>query len=229
MTVLKEYKPMLKSFLESGVFESLDKRYFKLCDRSSSLKNIINWDKLDKEKIYQKFISKFNSSITSDNDFFNKLLHFDLENSLTGLLHVEDRVSMACSIESRVPLLNHKLIEFLATIPENEKIKPKNMKYLLKEAFKDVIPDEILNRKDKMGFPVPLNDWIKNNELKSFFKKLIISLKDRNLEYLNISDNILEKLNNTSSFSREYWILLNIELWYQTFYDKFNEFKKMIS
>jgi asparagine synthase (glutamine-hydrolysing) len=228
ISVLKEYKPMLKEFLQDGTFDTLDKRYFRLCDRSTSIKDIINWDKLNQMETTEIFINKFNNQNIPKNDYFNKMLHFDLENSLPALLHVEDRVSMAWGLESRVPLLNHKLIEYVSSIPENVKINPGNMKFLLKETYKNELPDEILNRKDKMGFPVPLNDWIKNVELNQYFKDLMKNLKGRNLEYLNISDNIINSLDNGSSFSRQYWILMNIELWYQTFFDKFKDFRDLL-
>lgn len=227
MPVMKNYKPMLKKYLKKDVFENLDKRYFCLCDRSDDLNKIINWDNLNKDNIKKKFLDKFNYKCINDEDIFNKMLHFDLENSLQGLLHVEDRVSMAWGVESRVPLLNHILIEYLASIPEKNKINPSNMKFLLKKSCLDILPEEILNRKDKMGFPVPINDWIKNNELNVFFKNLMSSLKNRDLPFLKISDNLLNEL-NSETFTREYWILLNIELWYQEFYDKFKTFKNML-
>ena len=229
LTILKEYKPMLKTFCEKGMFETLDKRYFRLCDRSNVMNNIIHWDKLNKEQVFEKYLNKFNNQILPENDFFNKMLHFDLENSLPALLHVEDRVSMAWGVESRVPLLNHKLVEYLASIPENVKINPSNMKYLLKETYGSELPDEILNRKDKMGFPVPLNDWIKKDDLKEYFKDLMKNLKQRNLKFLNINNTLITNLETCDTFTRQYWILMNIELWYQTFYDRFNEFKLMIA
>ena len=228
ISVLKEYKPMLKEFLKEGTFDSLDQRYFRLSDRSSSIKDIINWDTLNQIETKEIFINKFNNKTIPEDDYFNKMLHFDLENSLPALLHVEDRVSMAWGVESRVPLLNHKIIEYISSIPENVKINPGNMKFLLKETYKNELPDEILNRKDKMGFPVPLNDWIKNVELNQYFKDLMNNLKKRNLYFLNIPDDLISNLDNGSSFSRQYWILMNIELWYQTFFDKFNDFKCLL-
>ena len=222
---LQQYKPMLKNFWSNNLFESLDKRYLSLCDKSYSLNEIVKWKNLNKSLIEKHFLDKFNNSSIPDENIFNKMLKFDMENSLPALLHVEDRVSMAWSVESRVPFLNHHLIELVASVPEDIKVNPKNMKYLLKKAYEDLIPEEILNRKDKMGFPVPLNDWIKNGQLKDLFKDLIQSLKKRDLCFLNISEELIKKLDNGDSFSRQYWILLNLELWYQEFYDKFTTFK----
>ena len=98
------------------------------------------------------------------------------------------------------------------------KIEKGNPKSLLKESFKEEIPDEIINRKDKMGFPVPLNNWF-NGKLRNFILDLIKNLKERNLEYLNITDKFMYELNNTTKFSRKIWILLSLELWYQNYFD----------
>ena len=70
-------------------------------------------------------------------DYFNKMLDFDLKYCLPALLQVEDRMSMAWSVESRVPIINHTLIEYVAKIPENMKIEKGNPKSLLKESFKE--------------------------------------------------------------------------------------------
>jgi asparagine synthase (glutamine-hydrolysing) len=218
MSILKEYKPMIKHFMKNGMFEDLDKRYFHLINRSEELNDMINWNILNKNKIYNMFIEKFNNINIPETDFFNKMLNFDLEYSLPGLLHVEDRVSMAWGLESRVPFINHKLIEFMATIPEDIKINSGNMKHLLKKSFNNILPDEIINRKDKMGFPVPLNIWF-NNELKPYFINIIKSLINRKLDYLNIDENFLEQFIKNPKFSRSCWVLLNIELWYQNYFD----------
>ena len=129
ISILKEYKPMLKEFFKEGLFDNLDERYYKLCNRSNSINNIINWEVFNQKETKKIFLNKFNNSNIPKDDFFNKMLQFDLENSLPALLQVEDRVSMAWGLESRVPLLNHKLIEYMSSIPENIKINPGNMKF----------------------------------------------------------------------------------------------------
>ena len=151
------------------------------------------------------------------------MLDFDLKYALVGLLQVEDRVSMACSIESRVPLINHKIIEYMAKVPEELKVNYGNMKYLLKKTKGHLLPEDVLYRKDKMGFPVPLNIWIKK-ELKDFYNKNIESLKKRNLPYLNLKNEDIIK--DTNQFSRKNWVLLMFELWYQNTFDEFENIKK---
>jgi asparagine synthase (glutamine-hydrolysing) len=78
------------------------------------------------------------------------------KNVLLPLLHIEDRNSMAHSVESRLPFMDYKLVEFCINIPANQKIKGLNTKYILKEAMKDYLPSEVYNRKDKIGFATPL-------------------------------------------------------------------------
>ena len=218
MQVLKQYIPMLKNFWKEGLFEKLNDRYFSLIDRSDSLKDIINWDIIDKKKIKEIFYRQFDNDYIPTSDFFNKMMDFDLKYSLPALLHVEDRVSMAWGVESRVPILDHNIIEYTASIPESKKIKQGNLKYLLKEVFSDILPNEILDRKDKMGFPVPLNNWF-NGKLKEFILGLVISLKNRNLTYLHLTNEFIIQLETTRKFSRKIWVLISLELWYQNYFD----------
>ena len=87
------------------------------------------------------------------------MTHFDFKCLLPALLHVEDRMSMAHGLESRVPLLDHPLIEFAATLPADIKFEGGQTKHLLKTACAGVLPAPLIERRDKMGFPVPLKEW----------------------------------------------------------------------
>src|SRR5439155_14783508 len=91
----------------------------------------------------------------SDADtLLNRLLYVDTKSYLHELLMKQDQMSMAASVESRVPFLDHKLVEFTARLPERLKLRGGTTKYILREAMRDVLPAEILTR-GKMGFPVP--------------------------------------------------------------------------
>ncbi len=81
------------------------------------------------------------------------MTHFDFKTLLPALLQVEDRVSMAHGLESRVPLLDHRLIELAATIPADIKFRDGDMKHVFKKATEPILPAEIIERTDKMGFP----------------------------------------------------------------------------
>ena len=80
------------------------------------------------------------------------MTHFDMLTNLPGLLQVEDRVSMAVSLESRVPLLDRRIVDLISRMPASMKFKGGELKYLLKKTIKNVMPEAIMNRKEKMGF-----------------------------------------------------------------------------
>src|SRR6185436_12385248 len=91
--------------------------------------------------------------------YFDRMTHFDFKTLLPALLQVEDRVSMAHGLESRTPFVDHHVVEFAATLPAIVKFRGGDLKHSLKRALGDVVPSEILARKDKMGFPIPLTQW----------------------------------------------------------------------
>ena len=210
---------MMKSFWKSDAFEPMDRRYFNLLNRIGTTTNFLHKDiaqKCGSEIIFEKFARYFNDSETKS--YFNKMTHFDMQGSLPGLLQVEDRVSMAVSIESRVPLLDRRIVDLISTMPAGMKFKGGEMKYLLKKTINNFMPKEIMERKDKMGFPVPLHLWSKNKG-KDFIMDTLLSkkAKERNI----INTNYVEQLINTQQpFSRGLWGLLSLELWYKQFIDK---------
>lgn len=132
---------------------------------------------------------------------------------------------MAHGLESRVPLLDHPLVEFLATVPADVKFKGGQMKQMVKTVFKDTLPRPIVERRDKMGFPVPLKEWFEG-PLKSFVSDTFDGQRRKHRPYLN-SDVIISNFGNASRFSRKVWGLLSLELWHQRFHDRAIEFRAM--
>jgi len=225
--LLREYKPMMKEFWREGLFDPLDERYFRLVDRSTDMPTEIDWNSLSKEAVFNSFRKIFNNENNVKKEaYFDKMTHFDFKCLLPALLQVEDRMSMAHGLESRVPLLDHKIIEFAATIPADVKFKNGALKHLLKSEYASVLPQEIINRRDKMGFPVPLKEWF-GNELKTFVTDIFADLNKNNRPYIN-SKEVLKNFGNESRFSRKAWGLLSLEIWHQQFHDKAAEYKKMI-
>jgi len=222
---LKNYQPLLKRFWKNGLFEDMDKRYFSLIDRTPSLSTEINWEALDKYSPYDTFRSIFYGKNVRKKSYFDLMTHFDFKTLLPALLHVEDRVSMAHGVESRVPLLDRPYVELAATIPSNIKFENGNMKHIFKKSIKKYIPREILNRKDKMGFPTPFSMWSKN-ELKSFIVDTLSSRKAKQRDLIN-NENVMIKMSQEGEFGRSLWGFLSLELWQQEFHDKQNKFKKM--
>jgi asparagine synthase (glutamine-hydrolysing) len=154
------------------------------------------------------------------------MTHFDFKCLLPALLHVEDRMSMAHGLESRVPLLDHRLIEFVASVPADVKFKDGRMKHLLKQTFADVLPRSILERRDKMGFPVPLKEWFEG-ELKDMINDIFRSRRAAERPFIN-SRAVLDGLNGSERFSRKLWGLLSLELWFQLFHDRASEYRQML-
>src|SRR5262249_32844518 len=101
-----------------------------------------------------------------------QILYADQKTYLVELLMKQDQMSMACSIESRVPFMDHTFVEFSTRIPDALKIKGTTQKYILKKAVKDLLPDEIIHRK-KMGFPTPLKQWLRDERAGAQFQTLL--------------------------------------------------------
>jgi asparagine synthase (glutamine-hydrolysing) len=201
----------------------MDKRYFRLINRAPSLKDEINWEILGDYDPFEPFAAIFNGTNVGKEAYFDKMTHFDFKTLLPALLHVEDRMSMAHGLESRVPFLDEKIVELAATIPADIKFKNGEMKRILLRAFSKDLPEVVLNRKDKMGFPVPINEWFKN-ELKEFVSTIFLDSPQRDI--IN-KDLIVKKIDHEPQFGRKIWGLLSLELWFQEFYDKFEFFKNL--
>ncbi len=226
--ILKEYKPLIKQFWSAGLFEEMDKRYFSLIDRSSDMKDEINWHELDTQQVFRDFSTIFNNpSNVKKEAYFDKMTHFDFKCLLPALLQVEDRMSMAHGLESRVPLLDHPLVEFVATIPADIKFQGGNMKHLLKKVYAGVLPERIIKRRDKMGFPVPLKNWFEG-DIKEYITDLLSS-KDFESRFFVNKKSIFNGVGQEHSFSRKYWALLSLEIWHKRFHDQASQWKKIVA
>ena len=224
---LQNYKPLLKKFFSDGLFDPIDKRYFNLINRSPDLGNEIRWENLQVSNPFEKFQKIFNGDNVGKDSYFDKMTHFDFKTLLPALLQVEDRMSMAHSLESRVPFLDHAVVEFAATMPADVKFKDGSLKMVLVNAMKNELPKEILDRKNKMGFPVPLNDWIKKGIVHDFVNDIFHSDKAKSREYFNHNE-IIKGIQNQNAFGRKAWGLLSLEIWQQQFHDQHQKFKNLI-
>lgn len=225
--LLREYKPLMKEFWREGLFDDLAHRYFRLIDRSTDMVGEVDWAMLNKENVFESFCSIFNNQDNVRKEaYFDKMTHFDFKCLLPALLHVEDRMSMAHGLESRVPLLDHPLVEFLATVPADVKFMGGQMKQLIKTAYQEMLPKAVLERRDKMGFPVPLKEWF-DGSLKGFVFDVFSEPRSKHRPFFN-SDVVLSSFGEQSRFSRKTWGLLSLELWHQRFHDRAVEFRAMV-
>ncbi len=216
LPILQTYKPMLQGLWKDGLFDSPDKRYFKLIDRSEGMSHLFTPGVFDAGySPFESFQKIFNREEL--HSMVNRMTYFDLKGSLPALLHVEDRTSMAASIESRVPLLDHRIVEFMARIPPNIKFAGGRMKHLFKESVRHTVPAPIFERKDKMGFPTPLTQWTKG-VAKDFVRDTLLSERVRQRGLYNFKA-IEKALDSEREFGRVVWGLLCLELWHQIYID----------
>ena len=144
----------------------------------------------------------------------NKLLYVDTKTYLHELLMKQDQMSMAASIESRVPFLDHHLVEFAARMPEHMKIRGMTTKYVLRKIMTGVLPQAILNRR-KMGFPVPVGAWLRGP-----YRHLLdeFVLGHRALARGLFDENALRRLvashtSGDANHAERVWSLINLEMW----------------
>lgn len=213
---LSGYEGMIQNLFKSNVFGETDQKYYQLIDRNEGNAKIFSNDVFSKDySTFNEFQDIFKKA--GNDSILNSMLHFDLKGSLPALLHVEDRTSMAASIESRVPLLDHRIVEFLATVPEEIKFKNGNMKHLFKRVIEGKIPDAVYNRTDKMGFPTPLTSWLSGSS-KEFVRDILLSEKARSRGLYNIQE--VEKfVENQQEFGRVIWGLMCMEMWHRIYID----------
>ena len=130
-------------------------------------------------------------------------------------------MSMAHGVESRVPMLDHRLVELAATIPANIKFQNGELKRLLRVAFADQLPQAIRERKDKMGFPVPIQQWVRaGGAVREFLLDTFRSRRARQRGYLTPGFDIEALMAREGPFSRNIWAVLSLELWQQQFHDQ---------
>jgi asparagine synthase (glutamine-hydrolysing) len=152
---------------------------------------------------------------TKGEDTLNKMLYFDTKTWLVDdLLIKADRMSMAASLELRVPFLDYRLVEFAATIPSKHKIKKGEGKYPLKKMMEGILPNDIIYRK-KMGFPTPLKLMFQN-ELRDYAENLLLSNETKLHQFFKksrIEQLIKEHNNNKFDHHKTLWQLVVLEEW----------------
>jgi asparagine synthase (glutamine-hydrolysing) len=159
---------------------------------------------------FTKYLTELNGA-----DYLGQELFSDIKTYLCDDILVKvDRMSMANSLEARVPFLDHKFIEFVATIPSGMKLKGFESKYVLKKAMSRILPKEILYR-DKQGFSIPIKNWLKN-ELKPLMEEVLSSIRVKREGFFNpgyIDRLKAEHLNGVENHSHRLWALMVFEIW----------------
>jgi asparagine synthase (glutamine-hydrolysing) len=132
----------------------------------------------------------------------------------------QDQMSMATSVESRVPFLDHKLVEFTCRLPERLKLRGGTTKYILREAMKGVLPEPILTR-SKMGFPVPIGAWFRDSH-RSVIDEYLLGERaiSRGIFNPDFVLNIVRRHQlGGENHDERLWALVNFEIWQRQFFD----------
>lgn len=153
-------------------------------------------------------------------ELLDRLLYSDIKTYLHELLMKQDQMSMAASIESRVPFLDHRLVEFSSRMPSRMKLRNGSTKWVLREAMKGILPDEIISR-EKMGFPVPLAKWLRTTHRHVLDDYV---LGDRALARGIFNESFVRRLvaehTAGADHSERLFRLINFEIWMRRFIDK---------
>ena len=151
----------------------------------------------------------------------DRLLYADLKTYLVELLMKQDQMSMAASIESRVPFLDHPLVEFAAGLSPRMKLRGLTTKWILREAVKALLPASILTRR-KMGFPVPFGLWMRGSGA-NLAREVLLDGRARErgvTDHAAVKQLIDAHANGTTEGGDAIWALMNLELWFRTFIDR---------
>jgi asparagine synthase (glutamine-hydrolysing) len=166
----------------------------------------------------QNYFNNIAGNLTAENSI-EKLMELDMQTYLPyDILTKIDIASMSNSLELRSPFMDHKLIEFVNSLPLKYKQSFSDRKKILKDSFSDIIPDNLRNRK-KMGFGVPISSWLKN-EWKNKSNELILDgngIKNGYFSKKDLSTILLQHQNNKTDNSYLIWSLMIFELWYNQF------------
>lgn len=213
--VLKKYGPLMSARLEDYYLSrtSSPYQYFNQTPVIYSPEMLRHVNKTESMSVSRNFMSsRFGDGLVE------KMLYVDTKTWLPDdLLIKADRMTMANSVELRVPFLDHKVMEFAAGLPRNQKVRGWKMKYLLKKALAKHVPNEILNRR-KAGFPVPYATWLRN-DLRGFVCDTLLDSKSMSRGYFEKAavENLIKSNIESGSYPKEIFSLVILELWHRTF------------
>jgi asparagine synthase (glutamine-hydrolysing) len=153
--------------------------------------------------------------IEKENSSLRKILYFDQTSWLhDNLLERGDRMTMAASLEARMPFMDYQLAEYVSSLPDKYRLRGNTSKWLLREGMKQLLPDEIINR-PKVGFRVPVSDWFRG-EMKDYLHDHLLGRDSKTIDLYKRE--VLERYINEHSKGRQnheklLWTLLNLEVW----------------
>ena len=159
--------------------------------------------------------------LDTGDDWLSAVQHWDLDAYLPqDILTKVDRMTMAHSIEARPPLIDHRIVEFAATVPARFRLHDGQTKYLFKQAMRGVLPDHIIDR-PKHGFAVPLAQWLRK-DLATFARDILLSPTARRRGVFNLPhvERLLQLNDRGRNLDLQLWTILSLELWCRRFLDR---------
>ncbi len=213
---IAKFSPLLNTSFESYYYSRTSTPVSYFNSRADELYSKDFADCVDKESSLSVLKELFRHA--ERYDVVNKLLYVDTKTWLTDdLLLKADKMTMANSIELRVPLLDHRILEFAASLPANYKLRRFTTKYIAKRVLGGRVPSEILNR-PKTGFPVPYGLWLRT-DLKDWLSDVLLdgtTLARGYFERKAITRLLAENL-RSGAYSKELFSLATLELWHRSF------------
>ncbi len=170
--------------------------------------------------IVEKLLDQIGSA-RPDADFLSRMTYLELKLRLPELLLMRvDKITMATSVEARVPFLDHELVEYAMGIPQNLKIRGKTGKHILKRSLESILPHDLLYAKKK-GFGAPIREWFRSKQAASAVDQIFGSamVKRQYLNYDHVRRLLDEHKSGRSDVSFQLWALLNLSLWYDRWID----------
>ena len=188
--------------------------------RPGQLRALLRDDVFDEVSRHDPLAASLAALEPKGGDWLSAIQYNDLEHYLPlDILTKVDRMTMAHSIEARPPLLDHKLVEFAATVPAHMRLRNGTTKYIFKRAMRGILPDAIIDR-PKQGFAVPLAKWFRG-ELSGFTRDLLLSPTCRHRGFFKSSyiEQLLRQHDQGRDLSLQLWTVLSFELWCRRFLD----------
>ncbi|MBL7131196.1 MAG: asparagine synthase (glutamine-hydrolyzing) [Candidatus Omnitrophica bacterium] len=191
---LKNYHSLARYFWSNRMFGELSERYFDLTKRGIPETGMP--------------LKRIKAIFSKHRNLLNAMSACDIEITLPSLLMMGDRASAAFGLENRSPYLDYRIVEFAFSLPPAMKVKEYQTKYILRKAARGIVPDEIIDRKDKKGLITPVFQWF-SKELYEWTNDLISSFKERQIG--------IKRPRRRGEFDRYLYTLVSLELWYRAF------------
>jgi len=192
---LRHYLPLARFFWREEMFSDYPRRYYQLIRRCGGTE--------------EPGLERVRKAFGHHAHLVDQMGRADIELSLPSLITMNDRAAAAWGLENRTPFLDHRIVEFAFQLPPELKIRDMEQKVILRKVARGLVPDSVIDRKDKKGLTVPIQNWL-SGELNGWARQLVSSLKRRAL-YRQVP----RKGTTRGEFDRHLYTLLSLELWHR--------------